>query len=61
MALLRIGRILQTKSAEPGAEQYWTQYFLREKDFYEKLLKGEARRAAPYRHSLTTSAWISSK
>ena len=30
------------KSAEPGAEQYWTQYFLREKDFYEKLLKGEA-------------------
>ena len=45
------------KSAEPGAEQYWTQYFLREKDFYEKLLKGEA----PYRRSLTTSAWISSK
>ena len=30
------------KSAEPGAEQYWTQYFLRERDFYEKLLKGEA-------------------
>ena len=25
------------KSAEPGAEQYWTQYFLREKDFYEKI------------------------
>lgn len=30
------------KSAEPGAEQYWTQYFLREKDFYEKLLKGRS-------------------
>ena len=45
---LRIGRIssgpdfADKKSAEPGAEQYWTQYFLREKDFYEKLLKGEA-------------------
>ena len=35
------------KSAEPGAEQYWTQYFLRERDFYEKLLKGEYQKEMP--------------
>ena len=44
------------KSAEPGAEQYWTQYFLREKDFYEKLLKGEAPqgRSSEERHRTGT-------
>lgn len=29
------------KSAEPNAQQFWTEYFLREKDFYAQLLKSE--------------------
>lgn len=31
----------EMKSAEPNAQQYWTEYFLREKDFYAELLKSE--------------------
>ena len=31
----------EMKSAEPNAQQYWTAYFLREKDFYAELLKSE--------------------
>ena len=47
------------KSAEPGAEQYWTQHFLREKDFYEKLLKGEAPKSGTDLENMTAETEVS--
>ena len=41
------------KSAEPGAEQYWTQYFLEKRIFTRSSSRAKLRRAAPYRRSLT--------